>query len=103
MLVFPPAQSQLSIPAAGGENISEGTNAPVVLMLPFGSDTNQVMRVRARHFTGKIPINVVITPQSGSRLIFPAEIDTTSVNPAFANVNVTTPLNTEATVHAWTR
>ena len=103
MFVFPNPLSRLSITSAAGQSIPEGTNAPVVVMLPFGSDTNQIVRVQARDFAGIVPINVVVTPQNGSRRVFPAEIDTTSGNPAFRDVNVTIPLNTEAVIHAWTR
>ncbi len=100
MSVFPHVQSRLSVIAAAGQNIPEGTNAPVTVFLPFGSDTNQVVRVQARDFAGVVPINVVITPQNGPRRVFPAEINMASGNPAFTNVNVTIPLNTEATIHA---
>jgi hypothetical protein len=103
MFVFPNPLSRLNIVSAAGQSIPEGTNAPVVVMLPFGSDTNQVIRVQARDFAGVVPINVVITPQNGPRRIFPAEINMASGNPAFTNVNVTIPLNTEAAIHAWTR
>jgi hypothetical protein len=103
MFAFPPVQSRLSIISAAGQEIPEGTNSSVTVMLPFGSDTNQVIRVQARDFAGIVPINVVITPQNGPRRIFPAQIDMTLGNPAFANVNVTIPINTEAVINAWTQ
>jgi hypothetical protein len=103
MTVFGPVQSRLTLVSAAGQSIPEGTNAPVTVMLPFGSDTNQVIRVQARDFAGVVPINVVVTPQNGPRQVFPAEINMASGNPAFADVGVTIPLNTEAAIHAWTR
>ena len=103
MSVFGPVQSRLTIVSAAGQNIPEGANSPVTIMLPFGSETNQVVRIQARDFAGVVPINIIVTPQNGSRRVFPAQIDMSAGNPAFANVPVTIPLNTEAAIHAWTR
>src|ERR1044072_171761 len=100
MTVFRPVLPRLSIVATAGQTIPDGTNAPVTVMLPFGTDTNQVVRVQARDFAGVVPINVVITPLTGPRHVFPAEINMASGNPAFRDVNVVLPLNTEARLHA---
>jgi hypothetical protein len=66
-------------------------------------DTTQFVRVQARDFAGGVPINVVVTPLNGPRRVVPAEITMAPGNPAFVNVAVTIPLDTEAAINAWTR
>jgi hypothetical protein len=103
LIVFPDQISRLSILRAAGRDIPEGTNSPVVVLLPSGSDTNQVVRVQARDFVGTVPIEVVVTPENGPSRIYPAEINMASGSPAFTDVQVVVPVNTEAAIHAWTR
>ncbi len=103
LVVFPEEAARLDITRAAGRDIPEGTNSSVVVLLPTGSNTNQVIRVQARNFVGNVPIEVAVTPQNGPSRTFAAEINVASGNPAFADVNVTIPVNTEAAIHAWTR
>ncbi len=103
MTVFPNPIPRLDIVEAAGTLVPEGTGGPVLVTLPFGSPTNQTIKVQARNFNGVVPINVVLTPESGDPVTFPATIDNQAANPAMATVNVVVPVNVVVTVNAWTR
>jgi hypothetical protein len=101
MAVFPPVTGRLDIVQAAGQTIAEGSG-PVEILLPFGSSPNQTVTIRARDFTGVVPVEVVLTPSSGEREVVQGQI-TMSTNPAEATINVTLPVNTRTRVSAWTR
>jgi len=103
MVVFPPNNPRLDILQAAGRTIPEGTNAPVFVELPFGSDTNQTVVVQARNFSTNVAIRVVLTPAAGDPISYDAEINNLAANPAQTTVNVGIPLNTVVRVNAWTR
>jgi hypothetical protein len=101
MAVFPPVAGRLDIVQAAGQTIAEGSG-PVEILLPFGTSPNQTVTIRARDFSGVVPIEVVLTPSSGEREVVQGQI-TMSTNPAEATINVTLPVNTRTRVSAWTR
>jgi hypothetical protein len=103
MFVFPPGNPHLDIINAAGTPIIEGTNAPVIVYLPVGSSSNQLVRVQARGFTNDVPIRVKITPENAPSATFDGTIQQVSGNPPFADVQVTLPVDTVCHVHAWTR
>ena len=103
MFVFPPGNPRLDIINAAGTPIPEGFNAPVLVSLPVGSSTNQVVRVQASGFTNDVPIRVKITPENAPSATFDGVIPQSSGNPPFADVQVTLPVDTVCIVHAWTR
>jgi hypothetical protein len=104
MTVFPPGPARrLDIIQAADTTIPEGTDAPVTILLPFGSDTNRTVTVQARNFGAVVPIEVALSPQLGSAIKFQTNIDNTTLNPATVTVPVGFPLNTPTTVQAWTR
>lgn len=100
MAVFPPVVPKLDIVNVAGQAIAAG--APVDVLLPFGTNPNQTVTVRATDFTSTVPIDVVLVPTSGQRTVIPAQINMTT-NPAQTTVNVTFPLNNRTRVWAWTR
>jgi hypothetical protein len=102
LLVFPPVEPTLTLTEAAGFAIADGSG-PVVFTLPFGTTTNQTVKIRAANFNRTVPIRVTLTPDSGSPRTFDAEIDNTSGAPATVEVPVTVPVNTVVTVHCWTR
>jgi hypothetical protein len=102
LLVFPPTTPTLSVVEAANNTIPVGSD-PVVFTLPFGANTNQTIRIQARDFARNVPIRVTLTPDSGERRVFDAEVDNTTANPAVVDVSVTVPINTLVTVHCWTR
>jgi hypothetical protein len=102
LLVFPPTVATLNVVEAAGNAVSLGSD-PVTFTLPFGSTTNQTIRIRAQDFARNVPIRVTLTPDTGDRRVFDAEVDNTTVNPAIVDVPVTVPVNTLVTVHCWTR
>ena len=93
----------LSILRAATTTIADGTVEPVSVLLPNGTSPSQTVVVQAKNFHSKVPINVVLTPESGDPLVFPAEIDNTGNAPATATVSVTIPVNIPVTLNVWTR
>ena len=103
MLVFPSPLPRLDIIEAAGKAIPEGTSSAVTLILPFGADPNQNLKVQARSFKKLIPIQVVLTPDSGDPIVYTSQIDNSVTDPAFATVPVSVPANQRVTVSVWKR
>ncbi|MEN9676397.1 MAG: hypothetical protein RIS76_2293 [Verrucomicrobiota bacterium] len=103
MIVFPPSVPSLSIVSAAGQAIAEGALAPVQVQLPFGSNTNQLITVRARNFGADVPIRVSLIPANGDPISYDTNIVNTAVNPAEVTVNAGFPLNALVNVQVWTR
>lgn len=102
LLAFPPVVATLTVTEAAGFAVPTGSG-PIVFTLPFGSSTNRTIRIRAQDFGRNVPIRVTLTPDTGDKRVFDAEVDNTTVNPAVVDVPVTVPVNTLVTVHCWTR
>ena len=100
MAVFPPVVPKLALINVAGQAIAGG--APVDVLLPFGTNPNQTVTVRATDFTGTVPIEIVLVPTSGNRSVVQSQINMTT-NPAQTTVNVTFPVNNRTRVWAWTR
>ena len=103
LTVFPPGNPRLDIIETAGITIPEGTNAPVVITLPFGSDTNRTVVVQARNLGGIVPIEVVLTPHTGPAIKVQTNINNSVANPATVTVPVGFPINTPVAVNAWIR
>ena len=103
MTVFPPGNPRLDIITAAGTVIPEGTNAPVTVTVPFGSDPNRTVVVQARNMGADVPIEVVLTPHIGPSIKILTNINNTAANPASVTVPVTFPINTPVAVNAWIR
>lgn len=103
MFVFPDLVPRLDIVAAAGQLILEGEANPVTVLLPFGSSPSQTVTVQAIRFTGVVPIDVVLTPDNGDRVVYPAEINMGQSNVALVVVNVEVPINSITRVEVWTR
>lgn len=94
---------RLSILKVATTTIADGVVEPVSVLLPNGTSPNQTVIVQAKNFHSKVPINVVLTPESGDTTVFPGEIDNTGNGPATATINVVIPVNIPVTLHVWTR
>lgn len=103
MFAFPNVVPRLDIIEAAGQIITEGAPNPVTILLPFGSTSSRTVKVQARHFTGIVPIDVVLTPDNGDRVIYPAQIDMSQGDPAQVIVNVDVPINSITRVEVWTQ
>jgi len=103
MTVFPPGNPRLDIVQAAGTTIPEGTNSPVTITLPVGSDPNRTVTVQARNLGTVVPIEVVLTPDEGLSVTVQTQIDNLTANPATVTVPVTFPVNTPVAVNAWRR
>jgi hypothetical protein len=103
MIVFPPNSPRLDLISAAGTTVPEGTPAPVLVQLPFGTTPTQNIIVQARNFAAKVPIRVVLTPASGDSIIIDDEVDNTTANPATKTVSAAFPINQLVRVSAWTR
>ncbi len=102
MVVFPPVVPRLDVVEAAGTVIPLDSE-PATINLPVGSDPNRTVKIRAKDFNAKVPIRVVLTPDSGPSIDLDGEIDNQAANPAEITLNVTLPVNTRTTLHAWTR
>ncbi|MBI3417733.1 MAG: hypothetical protein HY043_20770 [Verrucomicrobia bacterium] len=94
---------QLNIVQVGSQTIPAGQVTPVSVLLPNGTSPTQPVTVLAKNFGSKVPVNVVLTPDSGDPIVVALDIDNTSKNPATATVNVNVPINVPVTLNAWTR
>ena len=103
MFVFPDVVARLDIVEAAGQIIAKGRPGPVLVLLPFGSTTSRTVTVQARDFIGIAPINVVLTPEGGASVVYPAEIDMSLGDPAQVIANVEIPINTPTRIQVWTR
>jgi len=103
MIVFPTSQPRLDIVQVGTSSIPQGTNNPVVITLPPGANTNQLVTVRASDFNVAVPIRLVVTPENGYPAGYDLTIDNSAVGFAEGQTNVSLPLNMRAFIHAWTR
>ncbi|NUN98282.1 MAG: hypothetical protein HUU16_19130 [Candidatus Omnitrophica bacterium] len=102
MVAIPDVNPRLDIIQVAGQNIPLGSG-PVSITLPFGTNPSQNVVVQATDFEGMVDIDVVVTPENGTREIFPATIDATGGGTAQVSVPVQIPLNTGVLIHAWTR
>jgi hypothetical protein len=100
MFIVPSPMPRLDLIRVAGQDISLGSG-PVSLQLPFDSDPNVSVTVRAQDFGAVVPIQVVLTPDSGPRSVVASEINNTTVNPATVDVPIVVPVNTVVTVHVW--
>jgi hypothetical protein len=102
MAVFPSTIPRLDVVSVAGNAIPTGTPSPLTYTLPFNAPASQAITVRATGFTGIVPITIVVTPDSGSRIVVDTTINADEA-PAETTVNVNIPQNVTVRVHAWTR
>ena len=103
MFVAPSVVPRLDIVEAAGRTIALGTGELVQVLLPFGSETNRTIVLRAQDFNADVPVRLTLTPDSGPRIVIDTNIVNTAVNPATVSIPVGLPVNNLITVHAWTR
>jgi len=103
MFVFQNPVPRLDITQAAGTAIPVGNASPVIVVLPFGSSSNQTVTVQGKDFSGVLPINVVLTPENGTPTVYPAQIDFSAGNPASTTINGLFPVNVRTIINAWTR
>ena len=104
MVVFPNPLPRLDVLEAAGTIIAEGASNAVSVLLPYTSDTNRTVTLQARDFNGVVPVDLVLTPDSGSRRVYSLSItNTAGSNPAQITIPVVIPVNTLVTINAWTR
>jgi hypothetical protein len=102
LMVFQSPVPRLDIIDAAGTAIPEGSG-PVLINLPFGSDSNRTVTVQAEGFDAQVPIRVVLTPASGLRVVYDTTIDNVASNPATTIGKVVVPVNNTTLVNTWTR
>lgn len=103
LFVAPSTLPRLDLVNAAGTDIPLGTGNTVQVQLPFNSDTNRTVTIRAQDFNADVPIRVTLTPDSGSRTVIDTNIVNTAQNPATLVIPVSLPVNNLVTIHAWTR
>lgn len=102
LMVFPSPAPRLDIVEAAARPIAPDSG-PVTLLLPSGTSPNQSIRIRARDFGQRVPLRVVLTPDSGPATPFDAEVDNSAPGSAEVLVPVVFPINQLTRVHVWTR
>jgi hypothetical protein len=103
LFVAPSVVPRLDLVNAAGRDIPLGTGNTVQVQLPFNSDTNQTVTIRAQDFNADVPIRLTLTPDSGPRIVIDTNIVNTAQNPATLVIPVGLPVNNLITIHAWTR
>jgi hypothetical protein len=103
LFVAPSVVPRLDLVKAAGRDIPLGTGNTVQVQLPFNSDTNQTVTIRAQDFNADVPIRLTLTPDSGPRIVIDTNIVNTAQNPATLVIPVGLPVNNLITIHAWTR
>lgn len=103
MSVFPPSLPRLDIVEAADTPIPLGNPNPVTVQLPFGSDTNRTVKLRAENFNSSVPVQVVLTPEQGDRIVYSTTINNLASNPATNVVNIVVPANLVVKINAWTQ
>jgi hypothetical protein len=94
---------QLSVVSFADKQTGTNVLAPLNVILPNGSDSNQPVTIRAENFGTVVPVAVVLTPDNGPRTVIPTEIDNRTQNPATRTLSVPVPANTPVQVRVWTR
>ncbi len=104
LVLSPQTLPRLYIIHAAGTSIPPGTPGPVSVILSGDAPSTQLVTVQAEDFVGTVDFEVVVTPDNGDRVVYPAQITTAAGNPPVqVNVNVEIPLNTITHIHAWVR
>ena len=93
----------MSFIEAAGQTIAEGTASAVQIDLPAGSSPNRNVRLRARNFTGVVPIRVAVTPERGATVNYDSQIDMAGAAVAEGTVDLVLPVGTVSRISAWTR
>lgn len=93
---------RLDVLQIGRAVVTPGDQNSVSILLPVGSSPQQQVTVRASNFGRRVPIQVVLTPDSGPRQVFTAEIDNSDPGAAQVLVPVTFPVNVTTVVNVWT-
>jgi hypothetical protein len=94
--------TKLYLVRVAGNDIPPGTPGPLAFTLPPNSPATQPITVRAEGFTGVVPVAIVVTPETGNRIVVNTQIDA-DASPPEVTVNVEFPLNVTVWIHAWTR
>jgi len=103
MTLFSSPISRLDIVEVAGRAIPFGTNSAARIQLPLNSPTNQSVKITATDFIGPVNLEVVVTPDNGPALRFPASFDMGNTNRITTTVNVIIPPDVPCRVSAWTR
>lgn len=103
MEVFPVVRPSIRVLEVAGKTIDLEVSSIVSVTLPKDASTNQTIKLRAKDFTGKVPVRVVVTPENGSSASFDSEIDMASGNPAEVMVPIVLNVGQVNRIYAWSR
>jgi hypothetical protein len=92
----------LEITQVGRYEVAPGEGNAFSILLPVGSAPQQNVVVRATGFGRRIPIQVVLTPDSGDRQVYNATLDNSNPGSIEVTVPVVFPANVTTLVNAWT-
>jgi len=97
-----PGAPRLEVTQVGRYEVAPGEGNAFSILLPVGSAPQQNVVVRATSFGRRIPIQVVLTPDSGDRQVYNATLDNSNPGSIEVTVPVVFPANVTTLVNAWT-
>lgn len=97
-----PGAPRLEVTQVGRYEVAPGEGNAFSILLPVGSAPQQNVVVRATGFGRRIPIQVVLTPDSGDRQVYNATLDNSNPGSIEVTVPVVFPANVTTLVNAWT-
>ena len=103
LMVLPVSQPRLDITSVAGREIPLGTGSLVSVSLPPGAPEAQTIKVRAKDFSGKVALRVVVTPESGPARSVDFEIDMSTQNPIETVIPISIPIGPVSRINVWTR
>ena len=101
--VFPQIVPSLRVLEVAGRAIPENAGATVQISLSRNAPTNQTLRLRAKDFSGFVPIVVAVIPEQGPSSRYVGEIDMGGSNVAESTLNIVLTPGTVNRIQAWTQ
>jgi hypothetical protein len=97
-----PGAPRLEVVQIGRIAVVPGEQNSVSILLPAGSTPEQPVTLRAANFGRKFALQVVLTPDTGGRQTYTAEVDNSNPGSVDIAVPVTFPVNVTTFVQVWT-
>lgn len=102
MYVFPAIRPRLDVVQVAGQSIPIGTGSEADVFLPTGSQTTQLVVVKATGFTNDVSIVVAVVPSDRASTTYPTLISLTN-NPATVSVPVNLAIDSTNRIMVWSR
>ena len=101
--VFSSVIPSLRIVEVAGQVIPESAGSTVQISLSRSASTNQTVKLRAKDFSGFVPITIAVNPEQGPSSRFVGEIKMGTTNVAEGIISVILTPGTVNRIQAWTQ